>query len=106
MFRLVERPALMPARSLTGSTVGPVVDTEVILPNGGRVYVTELEAGELIKYFPAQIRLRAAEMGWETPDAVAEQAATIERLESELAEAQSGQPRFVSLEDARQLLTA
>lgn len=96
----------MPARSLTGSTVGPVVDTEVILPNGGRVYVTELEAGELIKYFPAQIRLRATEMGWASPDFVAELSGRLVTLETELAVAQSGQPRFVSLEDARKLIAA
>ena len=55
MFRLVDWPKIFPQHSLTRSTVGPMVDTEVVLHKGGRVYVTELEAGEIIRFFPGQI---------------------------------------------------
>lgn len=69
MFRLVERPTLMPACTLLRSTVGPVVDTEVTIRNGGRVYISELEAGEIGRHFEMltkeaarQLQARIAEL--------------------------------------------
>lgn len=104
MFRLVEQPTLMPACTLLRSTVGPVVDTEVILRNGGRVYVNELEAGEIVKFFPDQITLRAEQMGWASPETVAGLETRVADLERQLADARSAQPVVVPLDDVRQLL--
>lgn len=106
MFRLVERPTLMPARTLIGSTTGPVVDTETTLPNGGRVYLSEIETGECAKFFPAVTEKLAADLGWISPDACAALREHIAVLEAELAEALAGQPKVVSLEDARKLVEA
>lgn len=75
MFRLVDRPTLMPAKTLIGSTVGPVVDTEVILKGGGRVYISRIEAGEIGRHF-----------GMLTPEAAAEKDARIAMLEAENAD--------------------
>lgn len=108
MFRRVERPTLMPARSLTGSTVGPQVDTEVILPNGGRVYLTEIEGWEVVNKFPTysvQLGMRATEAGWTSPDLTDEIFARVADLEAQLADAQSEQPKMVALDDARVLLS-
>jgi hypothetical protein len=109
MFRLVDRPTLMPARTLTGSTTGPVIDTEVILRNGGRVYVSPLEGWEIVVKDPGyetQIGIRASELGWLSPDAYAALLDRITDLEEQLAYAQAGQPKVVSLEDALKLVDA
>lgn len=105
MFRLVDSPKIFPQCSLTRSSVGPMVDTEVILNKGGRVYVTELEAGEIIRFFPGQIERRAREMGWLSPVEAAEKDADIDRLGEELEEARGQQTRVVSIDEARELLT-
>lgn len=100
---------MMPARSLTGSTAGPMIDTEVILPNGGRVYVTPLEGWEIVVKDPgydSQIGTRAATLGWASPDACAALRDRIADLEEQLAYAQAGQPKVVSLEDALTLASA
>ena len=96
----------MPARTLTGSTVGPVIDTEVILRNGGRVYVSPLEGWEIVVKDPgyaAQIAMRAVELGYDSPDTAAAKDDRIADLEEQLAYAQSGQPKVVSLDDALKL---
>ena len=94
---------MMPARTLTGSTVGPVIDTEVILRNGGRVYVSPLEGWEIVVKDPgyaSQIGMRATELGYDSPEVAASKDARIADLEEQLAYAQAGQPKVVSLEDA------
>lgn len=103
MFRLVERPTLMPAKTLIGSTVGPVVDTEVILPNGGRVYLSEIEVGECARFFPAVVEKLAADLGWLSPAGHTEFRDRVAGLEEQLVEARAGQPKVVSLEDALKL---
>lgn len=103
MFRLVERPTLMPAKTLIGSTVGPVVDTETILPNGGRVYLSEIEVGECARFFPAVVEKLAADLGWVSPDACTALRDRVSDLSAELEKARSGQPKVVSLEDALKL---
>jgi hypothetical protein len=107
VFRLVERPTLMPSRSLTGSTVGPQIDTGVILPNGGRVYVTPLEGWEIVVKDPnyqKQIGMRATELGYDSPEVSAAKDARIAELQADLAAAAAGQPQVVSLEDALKLV--
>lgn len=107
MFRLVPQPTLMPAQSLTGSTVGPMIDTERILPKGGRVYVTPLEGWEIVVKDPGyekQIALRATELGWISPEACAALRDHIAVLETNLADAVAGQPKVVSFEDALKLV--
>jgi hypothetical protein len=104
MFRLVDSPRIYPYLSVTGLSVGPMVDTEVVMQKGGRVYLTEVEAREVIRHFPKQIVLRAREMGWAAPDDVAEYESVIAGLRRDLEEAQTGQPRVVAFEDVRELL--
>lgn len=82
MFRLVDRPTLMPAQTLIGSTVGPVVDTEVILRNGGRVYISRIEAGEIGRHF-----------GMLTVEAAAQKDERIRVLEEQLADAKASLER-------------
>jgi hypothetical protein len=109
MFRLVERPTMMPSRTLTGSTVGPVIDTEVILHGGGRVYVSPLEGWEIVTKDPGyakQIGVRATELGWTSPEDTAALLAQIADAEAERDAAQAGQPKVVSLEDALALAAA
>lgn len=103
MFRLVERPTLMPARTLIGSTVGPVVDTEVILRNGGRVYLSETETAECVKFFPRVVERLATDLGWKSPAEVNDLNSRIADLEEKLAEAESGQPKVIAFEDALKL---
>lgn len=106
MFKLVDQPRLMPARSLTGSTVGPMVDTEVVLQTGGRPYLTEIEVAECAKFFP-QVGLRlAADLGWASPDELADLQMQIVRLEEQLDEAVAAQPKVVPLEDVEKLLAS
>lgn len=104
MFRLVDSPKIFPQLSVTGLSVGPMVDTEVVMHKGGRVYLTEVEAGEIIRHFPRQIDLRAREMGWTSPDDTAALAGEVAALKAELAEALDGQPKVIGLDDARLLL--
>lgn len=104
MFKLAERPVLMPARTLIGSTVGPVVDTEVTIQSGGRVYLSEIEVGECAKFFPNTVATLATDLGWASPDTVAELEQTIADLREQLAEAEAGQPKMVALDDVETLL--
>lgn len=106
MFRLVDSPRIYPQLSITGLSVGPMVDTEVVMQKGGRVYLTEIEAGEVIRHFPRQIDLRAREMGWTSPDDTTAMTGEIAALKSELEQALAGQPKVISLDDARTLLVA
>jgi hypothetical protein len=109
VFRLVERPTLMPSRSLTGSTVGPQIDTEVILPNGGRVYVTPLEGWEIVVKDPdyaRQIGSRARELGWASPEDVQALRDRVAEMQAELDAAVAGQPRVVPLEDVLKMTGA
>jgi len=106
VFRLVERPTLMPACSLLGSTVGPMIDTEVILRNGGRVYVSPLEGWEIVVKDPGyekQIGSRARSLGWMSPDEVQALRERVAEMQAELDDAIAGQPKVVSLEDALKL---
>lgn len=85
MFRLVAQPTIFPQRSLTGSTVGPMVDTEVVLNKGGRVYVSKLEAGEIGRHF-----------GMLSTEAATQKDARIATLEAELADARAALGRIRS----------
>lgn len=104
MFRLVDRPFIMPGRTLIGSTEGPVVDTEVILGNGGRVYLSRQEIREAVKLVPDVAEALLADLGWLSPAGAAELRAAAGRLEEQLDEALAGQPKVVSLDDARALI--
>lgn len=104
MFRLVDSPKIYPQLSVTGLSVGPMVDTEVVMQKGGRVYLTEVEAGEIIRHFPRQIDLRAREMGWSSPDDTAAMAAEVAALQAELEQARSQQTQVIGLDEARLLL--
>src|SRR5438067_1783134 len=93
VFQLAERPALMPGMTLTGSTTGPVVDTEKILVNGGRVYLSRIEVAEAVRLMPEVAEERAAALGWVSPEEADGErvlaAARIAELEAELAVAQT-----------------
>lgn len=62
---LADRPHLFPGHTLTGETTGPVVDTGIELPVGGRVYLARHEvasAANLLGYAtPAQVDALKAE---------------------------------------------
>lgn len=103
MFRIAEQPVLMPARTLMGSTTGPVVDTQVTLRNGGRVYLSRQEVLESAKFFPDVVGVLAKDFGWTDPDETEQLHATIEHLQAQLAEALSGQPKVLTLDDALKL---
>ena len=104
MFKLVAAPVLMPAQTLIGSTVGPVVDTEVTLQTGGRVYLSETEVAECAKFFPERVCELAESMGWVAPHAAAAKDERIAELEEQVTALQDGAPHLISLEDARALL--
>jgi hypothetical protein len=107
MFRLVSAPTIFPARSLIGNTAGPMVDTEVILQKGGRVYLTETEGWEVVNKFATfadQLGLRAESLGWLSPADTAAKDARIAALEQRLDELEQGAPKFVSLDDALELV--
>lgn len=99
MFRLVDNPTIMPGQTLIGTTTGPVVDTGVVLLNGGRVYVSQVEAGEIVRHFPHVVAERAAAIGWASPKTVASLEAEISRLDGELAEARLQQTRVVPVDE-------
>jgi hypothetical protein len=74
MFLLTEQPALFPATTLLGNTGGPVVDTGIDLPAGGRVYIDRVEAGEICQHF-----------GFESPEAARRRTERIAALEEQVA---------------------
>lgn len=107
MFRIVSAPTIFPARSLIGNTVGPMVDTEVILQKGGRVYLTETEGWEVVNKFEtfrAQCGLRAEQLGWASAADIAALREQISALRAELEQARAGQPQVVTLDDARRMV--
>jgi hypothetical protein len=103
MFRLAERPALMPGQTLIGSTVGPVVDTGTTLRNGGRVYLSKIEVGEAAKLFPEVVATLAKDFGWASPEDVQNLRDVVAELRAQVESLEEAQPKVLSLEDAMKL---
>lgn len=78
MFLLADRPSFFPHTTLLGSSGGPVVDTRIDMPVGGRVYIDEIEANEIARHF-----------GFLNPAAAARLQARVGELERELAAAKT-----------------
>lgn len=76
MFQVVDQPHFYPSTTLLGNAGGPVVDTGIDMPVGGRVYVDQVEASEIARHF-----------GFETPESARRRDARILELEEQLAAA-------------------
>lgn len=104
MFRLVDRPRIMPGRTIMGSTVGPVVDTQMVLPKGGCVYLSRIEVHEAARLMPEVVAELATDFGWLAAEKAAELEQRIADLERDLEDARGGDVVVVTLDDARELL--
>lgn len=102
-MKIAERPVLMPAQTLFGTTTGPVVDTEVILINGGRVYLSRTEVWSAAALMPDVVEGIASELGWAPPTLFNEMKARVDELEQQLTEAQSDTPKVITLDTAREI---
>lgn len=108
MFRLVDKPKLLPdgrpGQTLIGSTSGPVVDTGILLRPATHVYVSAIEADEIVKFFPDVVARRAEAIGWASPAETAELTAVIRTLTAELDAARAAQTRVVPIDELLEAL--